>query len=832
MKVKKQLALLLCLVMLCSMLSVWALAEDAPDEEVEPVQTEKVQDLEATVPVESGADEPTGLGEAGPAEETQETGLEEEQVAAPMPEEPEKEQADTTAELVEEEELAETEETETEPVEADTGDEEADEADTVASAEEPGKAEPEEETSDIEEEEAFELTPDATSGTCGDNLTWTLDDSGTLTISGTGAMEDYNPNTQNYAPWGTYSENDTIKKVIIRNGVTNIGDQAFRNCVALKSIEISETVTGIGWASFFNCKGMQSIIIPGNVLSIGQHAFNGCSSLASVTILNGVTSIDGYAFYNCSVLTKITIPESVTSMGGGAFVGCEGLASAGPVGSESNIEFGWTDRIPNNAFQETPIIQAEIPGSIETIGERAFYRCRELKTVAIGKGVKSIESFAFEDCYVLSSIDIPGSVSNIEFGVFRGCSALQSVTIQEGVKSIGRYVFYNCSNLEKIIIPGSVESVGDNVFTNCSKLSSAGPIGSGCSIEFGWTSEIPEYAFYQCTELKSLIIPEGITRVRYDACYNCISLSKLKIPSSLTYFEGMAFYNCDQLISAGPVGSGCCIEFDWANSIPNTAFNLWGTNGAKIRSVMIPRNISWIEYQAFSGSPALVDIHFAGKPLINATAFQNVTANAFYPDDGSWTEKDLQDYGGQLDWVAVAPGIVFSDVQDPFSYYYKPVYWAVDNGITSGTSSTTFSPGKDCTRGQIVTFLWKAMGSPEPGSTDNPFTDVKPSDYFYKPVLWAKENGVTAGTSATTFSPGKGCTRGQIVTFLWKAMRSPGPRDTSNPFTDVKPSDYFYNPVLWAKESGVTSGTSATTFSPGKTCTRAQAMTFLYKALN
>ena len=174
----------------------------------------------------------------------------------------------------------------------------------------------------------------------------------------------------------------------------------------------------------------------------------------------------------------------------------------------------------------------------------------------------------------------------------------------------------------------------------------------------------------------------------------------------------------------------------------------------------------------------------------------------------------------------------FDDVSDPSAYYYEPVYWAASQGITSGTSPTTFSPGKDCTRGQIVTFLWKAMGSPEPNSTNNPFTDVKPSDYFYKPVLWAKENGVTSGTSATTFSPGKACTRGQIVTFLWKALGSPEPTDTSNPFTDVKTSDYFYKPVLWAKEKGVTSGTSATTFSPGKTCTRAQAMTFLYKATN
>ena len=174
----------------------------------------------------------------------------------------------------------------------------------------------------------------------------------------------------------------------------------------------------------------------------------------------------------------------------------------------------------------------------------------------------------------------------------------------------------------------------------------------------------------------------------------------------------------------------------------------------------------------------------------------------------------------------------FEDVSDPSAYYYTPVYWAVDRGITAGTSPTTFSPGRACTRGQIVTFLWKALGSPEPTSYENPFTDVSSTDYFYKPVLWAKENGVTSGTSKTTFSPGKSCTRGQIVTFLWKALNSPEPSSTNNPFTDVKESDYFCKPVLWAKENSITSGTSATNFSPGNSCTRGQAMTFLYKAIN
>ena len=171
---------------------------------------------------------------------------------------------------------------------------------------------------------------------------------------------------------------------------------------------------------------------------------------------------------------------------------------------------------------------------------------------------------------------------------------------------------------------------------------------------------------------------------------------------------------------------------------------------------------------------------------------------------------------------------IFTDVADPAAYYFSAVYWAYKNGVTSGTSATTFSPGKSCTRGQIVTFLWKALGSPEPSSMDNPFTDVKESDYFYKPVLWAKENGVTAGKTPTTFGPGLPCTRGQIVTFLWKALGSPEPSSTNNPFTDVKTGDYFYKPVLWAKEKGITSGTSATTFGPGTPCPRGQSMTFLW----
>ncbi|MBR2778560.1 MAG: S-layer homology domain-containing protein [Firmicutes bacterium] len=228
----------------------------------------------------------------------------------------------------------------------------------------------------------------------------------------------------------------------------------------------------------------------------------------------------------------------------------------------------------------------------------------------------------------------------------------------------------------------------------------------------------------------------------------------------------------------------------------------------------------------------------------------------------------------------------FSDVKDGM-YYVDPIKWAVKNEITNGTSETTFAPDATCTRGQVVTFLWRANGCPEPEMlkekdpadtgndsgdapgnepadepadsgdietpeigtepedtpvdepgddggqtipTSNPFTDVKESDYFYKAVLWAVEQGITTGTSDTTFSPNAACTRGHVVTFLWRSAGEPEAASTAHSFKDIKSGDYYYNAVLWAVEKNITNGTTTTTFSPGQACTRGQVVTFLYRA--
>ena len=175
------------------------------------------------------------------------------------------------------------------------------------------------------------------------------------------------------------------------------------------------------------------------------------------------------------------------------------------------------------------------------------------------------------------------------------------------------------------------------------------------------------------------------------------------------------------------------------------------------------------------------------------------------------------------------PGGRFTDMPAKGNWAHDAIDWAVVHGVTDGTSATTFSPDAGCTRAQVVTFLWRAAGSPEPAAASNPFKDVTADAYYYRAVLWAVENGVTAGTAADRFSPNNTCTRAQIVTFLWRYEGKPAPATAKNPFGDVPQGAYYENAVLWAAESGVTAGTSATTFSPNDTCTRAQVVTFLYR---
>ncbi len=232
-----------------------------------------------------------------------------------------------------------------------------------------------------------------------------------------------------------------------------------------------------------------------------------------------------------------------------------------------------------------------------------------------------------------------------------------------------------------------------------------------------------------------------------------------------------------------------------------------------LEKVRIPKSLKHISPYVFFNCPNIKDVYYDGTAeewhdllwSVNSGNEDLINANIHFKE----TTK------------------LFSDVKDSKSYYYYPVYWALREGITSGTSDTTFSPGDPCTRAQIVTFLWKAQGSPEPSTSKNPFTDVSPSNYYYKAVLWAVENGITTGTSATTFGPKNPCTRAQSMTFLYNAQGKPNYfADIS--FKDVPSTAYYYNAVRWAVRMGVTAGVKPDEFGSGQTCTRGQIVTFLY----
>jgi len=197
-------------------------------------------------------------------------------------------------------------------------------------------------------------------------------------------------------------------------------------------------------------------------------------------------------------------------------------------------------------------------------------------------------------------------------------------------------------------------------------------------------------------------------------------------------------------------------------------------------------------------------------------------------NNGDGTYSYVQPAGEVTITVAYVPKEAdFTDVHKR-SYYYDAVNWAVTEGITNGVTATTFVPDMSCTRAQAVTFLWRAAGSPKPNSTEMPFTDVAANSYYYDAVLWAVENGITIGTSTTTFTPNAQCTRGQIVTFLWRSTGMPAVNGTAG-FTDVADDAYYAAAVRWAVENGITYGTGTGTFSPDAKCTRAQIVTFLYR---
>ena len=484
------------------------------------------------------------------------------------------------------------------------------------------------------------------------------------------------------------------------------------------------------------------------VTSIGDRAFEDCINIKRIEIPDSVTNIGEYAFLYCYNLISITLPNKLISISDGLLAHCESLTSV------------------------------TIPSSVTSIGKEIFYSCKKLTSITIPNGVTSINDNAFRFCRSLTSVTIPNSVTIIADCAFEGCSRLSNIKIPDSVTSIGNHAFDACSSLSSINIPDSVTSIGYTAFADCDSLTNV--------ILPNSVTNISTSLFAGCTGLKSITIPNSVMSVEINAFGGCTGLTSITIPSNVTSIGKRAFKNCTSLTK-----------------------------------VTIPSSVNSIGADTFSGCKSITDIYYSGSEtqwnriVINDGNDPLLNAKIHYNSVDSITPVDPMTPSGFID--------VPSD-----AFYANAVKWAVENEITTGVGNNRFDPNGQCTRGQVVTFLWRAAGKPTV-SANVSFSDVQPGAFYYEAVKWAVANGITTGVGGNRFAPNDSCTRGQVVTFLHRAENSPSASTVSS-FTDVPSDAFYYNAVNWAVENGITSGVGNNRFAPNDTCTRGQVVTFLYRA--
>ena len=335
---------------------------------------------------------------------------------------------------------------------------------------------------------------------------------------------------------------------VVVSGFSEIGYGAFQNKSNITKVSIQDSVIAIGNIAFYGCSSLTSITIPDSVISIGWRAFEGCSSLTNVIIPDSVTTIGQYAFAECNSLTKITIPNSVTNMEYNVFSDCPGLVTAGPIGGEFNIEFGWTGVMPDDAFAGcNNLTSVTIPNSITSIGDGSFFRCSSLTNVVISNSVTKIGSSAFDECSSLTSVTIPDSVTFIDCFAFEDCISLSNVVIPDSVTFIGNSAFRGCSSLKGVTISNSVTCIDSCVFKDCRSLTNV-------AIPKGVTF-IHSAAFDGCSSLSAVTIPNSVNAIGACAFRGCSSLANIPIPCSVYTMDRSSLDECNNITINGYSGS-------------------------------------------------------------------------------------------------------------------------------------------------------------------------------------------------------------------------------------------------------------------------------------
>ena len=648
----------------------------------------------------------------------------------------------------------------------------------------------------------------------------------------------------------------TVTSVNVPDGITELGEGAFSGCNSLQSVTLPDSLTTIGDSAFKNRTSLQSITGGKNVVSLGSEAFSGCTALAQVDF-SSLEKIGYKAFNNCTSLTQIDL-SNATEIGQGAFYSCSKLAQVDwPSGLQS---------MGKEAFVLcTALKEVEISGSVQEIPEMAFWGCTALESVVLQEGVTTIGKNAFdlteeiwnddytEASYVnenpqLKSINIPSTVTSVGEYFLRGIKennetalifegntpptfeskALAGIsgegvnqpTVYYPAEAVEAYTAEGSDLVTNNLVSAPEEGEENNNQYSLTVTPSATSVYENNTISFTVESTLPQDAALTVESSDTTVATAALSNDQKSITVTGVKEGTATITVSIKLGDVVldsesVTVTVDERGTSGSSSSGTTRYTVSVEDTDNGTVKVSPTRASKGSTVTITvtpdEGYELDKLVVTDKNSDTVKLTDKGDGKYTFTMPRSaVTVEATFAEIGTEPETP-----------------VFTDVPTS-AYYYDAVLWAVENGVTEGTSATTFSPDMSCTRAQMVTFLWRAAGSPEPVTTTNPFTDVNSGVYYYDAVLWAVEQGITSGTSATTFAPDATCTRAQTVTFLYRAAGSPAVSGGS--FADVSADAYYADAVAWAVSEGVTVGTSDTTFSPDMNCTRAQIVTFMYRA--
>ena len=418
----------------------------------------------------------------------------------------------------------------------------------------------------------------------------------------------------------------------------------------------------------------------------------------------------------------------------------------------------------------TSLTSVTIPDSVTSIGGYAFYDCRSLTSVTIPDSVTSIGDGAFSRCTSLTSVTIPDSVTSIGNFAFQGCTSLTSVTIPNSVTSIGEYAFAHCKSLTSVAIPNSVTSINSSAFEDCTSLTSVTIPDSVTSIDFA--------AFSNCTSLTSVTIPDSVTSIGERAFFECTSLTSVTIPDSVTYIGESAFYNCTSLTDVYYAGS----EAQWkAISISST-----GNDDLLTANIHYNYGSHTHSYKDVVTAPTCTEKGYTTHTCACGDSYVDTYTDALGHawDNGKVTKEPTETETGIKTYTCTrcsatktesipavgCPTAGFTDAPSQGWWSHVGLDYCVEHGILSGVGDGRISPNGLTTRAQFVQMLYSLHGKPEVSGA-LPFTDL-PEPWYRNAVLWAYQTGVTSGTSDTTFGPYDPVTRAQVATFLMKYAKT------------------------------------------------------------